>query len=176
MVIGSREYSTVNSPADTGFLDHLADFESIKDPVTALELVRSGCFASIFGSNIIISKFTSPNDVFILGEPSYVGKMPIRREIECGDINLVRAEPIEYDKLEEIEYTRSILSMNSWYDIIYGSEQSIIDALEKDTSRLGSMRMSRESIPISSYGSRSIDYVPGITSYHLTIDGQEISV
>lgn len=89
------EWSTVSVPADRGALlkNELAEFESIKDPITAYEMVSSGHFGHLFGQNIIISKFVSPNEMYILGEPQYGGYMPTRQDFVFNILNDVTVPP-----------------------------------------------------------------------------------
>jgi hypothetical protein len=65
----------------------LDDFQRIveSDHVTATELLNGGVFGSLFGSNIIVSNIVRLGTVFTLGEPEYVGVMPVRREVGVSD-------------------------------------------------------------------------------------------
>ena len=52
------------------------------DPVTQRELLQTGLYGHIFGSDIIVSKIVPPKQVFAVAEPEFVGVMPVRQDIE----------------------------------------------------------------------------------------------
>lgn len=52
------------------------------DPVTQRELLQTGLYGHIFGSDIIVSKIVPPKQVFAVAEPDFVGVMPVRQDIE----------------------------------------------------------------------------------------------
>lgn len=52
------------------------------DPVTQRELLQTGLYGHIFGSDIIVTKIVTPKQVFAVAEPEFVGVMPVRQDIE----------------------------------------------------------------------------------------------
>jgi hypothetical protein len=52
------------------------------DPVTHREILQTGLYGHIFGSDIIVSKIVPPKQVFACADPEFVGVMPVRQDIE----------------------------------------------------------------------------------------------
>jgi hypothetical protein len=52
------------------------------DPVTMREILQTGLYAHLWGSDIIVSKIVPPGTVFGAADPEFVGVMPIRQDIE----------------------------------------------------------------------------------------------
>jgi hypothetical protein len=52
------------------------------DPVTHREILQTGLYGHIFGSDIIVSKIVPPKQVFAVADPEFVGVMPVRQDIE----------------------------------------------------------------------------------------------
>jgi len=52
------------------------------DPVTQREILQTGLYAQIWGSDIIVSKIVPPGTVFGVADPEFVGVLPIRQDIE----------------------------------------------------------------------------------------------
>lgn len=93
--------------------------------------------------------------------------------ISAGDLKLLRKQLERYP----IEYTHTIMSVETWKDILLGSDQPIIDAISKDPGRLESCRTHRNYVPIRNMGeTAAFAMVPGITEYYLTIGGVEHGV
>ncbi len=52
------------------------------DPVTMREILQTGLYAHIWGSDIIVSKIVPAGTVFGTADPEFVGVMPVRQDIE----------------------------------------------------------------------------------------------
>lgn len=52
------------------------------DPVTMREVLQTGLYAHIWGSDIMVSKIVPPGTVYGAADPEFVGVMPIRQDIE----------------------------------------------------------------------------------------------
>jgi hypothetical protein len=52
------------------------------DPVTMREVLQTGLYAHIWGSDIMVSKIVPPGTVYGASDPEFVGVMPIRQDIE----------------------------------------------------------------------------------------------
>ena len=52
------------------------------DPVTQREILQTGLYAHIWGSDILVSKIVPPGTVYSAADPEFVGVMPIRQEVE----------------------------------------------------------------------------------------------
>ena len=52
------------------------------DPVTMREVLQTGLYAHIWGSDIMVSKIVPPGTVYGCSDPEFVGVMPVRQDIE----------------------------------------------------------------------------------------------
>jgi hypothetical protein len=52
------------------------------DPVTMREVLQTGLYAHIWGTDIMVSKIVPPGTVYGAADPEFVGVMPIRQDIE----------------------------------------------------------------------------------------------
>ena len=52
------------------------------DPVTMREVLQTGLYAHIWGSDIMVSKIVPPGTVYAAADPEFVGVMPVRQDIE----------------------------------------------------------------------------------------------
>lgn len=52
------------------------------DPVTQREILQTGLYAHLWGSDILVSKIVPPGTVYAVADPEFVGVMPIRQEVE----------------------------------------------------------------------------------------------
>lgn len=52
------------------------------DPVTQREVLQTGLYAHIWGSDIMVSKIVPPGTIYGAADPEFVGVMPIRQDIE----------------------------------------------------------------------------------------------
>lgn len=52
------------------------------DPVTMREVLQTGLYAHIWGSDIMVSKIVPPGTVYGCADPEFVGVMPVRQDIE----------------------------------------------------------------------------------------------
>lgn len=52
------------------------------DPVTQREILQTGLYAHIWGSDILVSKIVPPGTVYSCADPEFVGVMPVRQEAE----------------------------------------------------------------------------------------------
>jgi hypothetical protein len=52
------------------------------DPVTMREVLQTGLYAHIWGTDIMVSKIVPPGTVYGASDPEFVGVMPIRQDIE----------------------------------------------------------------------------------------------
>jgi len=52
------------------------------DPVTMREVLQTGLYAHIWGSDIMVSKIVPPGTIYGAADPEFVGVMPIRQDIE----------------------------------------------------------------------------------------------
>ncbi len=52
------------------------------DPVTLREVLQTGLYAHIWGTDIMVSKIVPPGTVYAVADPEFVGVMPIRQDIE----------------------------------------------------------------------------------------------
>ncbi len=52
------------------------------DPVTMREVLQTGLYAHIWGSDIMVSKIVPPGTVYGASDPEFVGVMPVRQDIE----------------------------------------------------------------------------------------------
>ena len=52
------------------------------DPVSMREILQTGLYAHIWGSDIIVSKIVPVGTVFATADPEFVGVMPVRQDIE----------------------------------------------------------------------------------------------
>jgi len=52
------------------------------DPVTQREILQTGLYAHIWGSDLIVSKIVPPGTVYGCADPDFVGVMPVRQDIE----------------------------------------------------------------------------------------------
>lgn len=52
------------------------------DPVTMREVLQTGLYAHIWGSDIMVSKIVPPGTVYGAADPEFVGVMPVRQDIE----------------------------------------------------------------------------------------------
>lgn len=52
------------------------------DPVTMREVLQTGLYAHIWGSDIMVSKIVPPGTVYACADPEFVGVMPVRQDIE----------------------------------------------------------------------------------------------
>ena len=52
------------------------------DPVTMREVLQTGLYAHIWGTDIMVSKIVPPGTIYGAADPEFVGVMPIRQEIE----------------------------------------------------------------------------------------------
>lgn len=52
------------------------------DPVTMREVLQTGLYAHIWGTDIMVSKIVPPGSIYAVADPEFVGVMPIRQDIE----------------------------------------------------------------------------------------------
>lgn len=52
------------------------------DPVTMREVLQTGLYAHIWGTDIMVSKIVPPGTIYGVADPEFVGVMPIRQDIE----------------------------------------------------------------------------------------------
>lgn len=52
------------------------------DPVTMREVLQTGLYAHIWGTDIMVSKIVPPGTIYGAADPEFVGVMPIRQDIE----------------------------------------------------------------------------------------------
>jgi len=52
------------------------------DPVTMREVLQTGLYAHIWGTDIMVSKIVPPGTIYGASDPEFVGVMPIRQDIE----------------------------------------------------------------------------------------------
>ena len=52
------------------------------DPVTMREVLQTGLYAHIWGTDIMVSKIVPPGTVYGCADPEFVGVMPVRQDIE----------------------------------------------------------------------------------------------
>lgn len=52
------------------------------DPVTMREVLQTGLYAHIWGTDMMVSKLVPPGTVYGAADPEFVGVMPIRQDIE----------------------------------------------------------------------------------------------
>ena len=52
------------------------------DPVTQREILQTGLYAHVWGSDIMVSKIVPPGTVYACADPEFVGVMPVRQDIE----------------------------------------------------------------------------------------------
>jgi hypothetical protein len=52
------------------------------DPVTMREVLQTGLYAHIWGTDIMVSKIVPPGTVYGAADPEFLGVMPIRQDIE----------------------------------------------------------------------------------------------
>ncbi len=52
------------------------------DPVTQREVLQTGLYASIWGTDIMVSKIVPPGTIYGCADPEFVGVMPVRQDIE----------------------------------------------------------------------------------------------
>lgn len=52
------------------------------DPVTMREVLQTGLYAHIWGTDIMVSKIVPPGTVYGCADPEFLGVMPIRQDIE----------------------------------------------------------------------------------------------
>jgi hypothetical protein len=52
------------------------------DPVTMREVLQTGLYAHIWGTDIMVSKIVPPGTIYGCADPEFVGVMPIRQDIE----------------------------------------------------------------------------------------------
>lgn len=52
------------------------------DPVTHREIMQTGLYGSIWGSQILVSKVVPPGTIYGCADPEFVGVMPVRMDIE----------------------------------------------------------------------------------------------
>lgn len=52
------------------------------DPVTQREILQTGLYAHIWGSDLMVSKIVPPGTVYACADPEFVGVMPVRQDIE----------------------------------------------------------------------------------------------
>lgn len=52
------------------------------DPVTMREVLQTGLYAHIWGTDIMVSKIVPPGTVYAAADPEFVGVMPVRQDIE----------------------------------------------------------------------------------------------
>jgi hypothetical protein len=52
------------------------------DPVTMREVLQTGLYAHIWGTDIMVSKIVPPGTVYGSADPEFVGVMPVRQDIE----------------------------------------------------------------------------------------------
>ena len=51
------------------------------DPVTMREVLQTGLYAHIWGTDIMVSKIVPPGSIYGCADPEFVGVMPIRQDI-----------------------------------------------------------------------------------------------
>ncbi len=77
----------------TKFFMHINEFNEILnwssgggtgdfDPVTQREVLQTGLYAHIWGTDILVSKIVPPGTIYGCADPEFVGVMPIRQDIE----------------------------------------------------------------------------------------------
>lgn len=52
------------------------------DPVTMREVLQTGLYAHIWGTDIMVSKIVPPGTIYGCADPEFVGVMPVRQDIE----------------------------------------------------------------------------------------------
>ncbi len=52
------------------------------DPVTMREVLQTGLYAHIWGTDIMVSKIVPPGTIYGAADPEFVGVMPVRQDIE----------------------------------------------------------------------------------------------
>ena len=52
------------------------------DPVSMREVLQTGLYAHLWGSDILVSKIVPPGTVYGAADPEFVGVMPVRQDIE----------------------------------------------------------------------------------------------
>ena len=52
------------------------------DPVTMREVLQTGLYAHIWGTDIMVSKIVPPGTIYATSDPEFLGVMPIRQDIE----------------------------------------------------------------------------------------------